>query len=718
MKSNTFGRFWSPCNHGFWAQGSEALDIDPFNANHIIALGTNSVPHKANGLYVSWDQAENWRQVQSVYIAGDNDPDHEQLNFDPSSFDDSLGYCTRAYWARSDQKNGIWGNPEVDPAIYITTDGGETWTRIPDTAPYAGGNIQCHPEEGYVYAANDRGFFKSTDMGVTWTKTFDGKCTGLDVLLTRPDWVFLSSAEGIYRSMDAGETFDLITNRNSSGLWDQQPYWICVSPADPDRMLVTLHPDNGEWWQWFKFYSHDGGQSWKQVNYDNKHAILLPGDRSGNYAWHATDPDKVVCNAKGDWAGISDNGGKTVAWSYDGASHVCHLSGQWSFNINDPDYVLMPMQDYGVCMSSDGGRSWKWIDLSGTGWGLNCYGGYMVNDTIAFCGYSTSWGGETEIAITFDGGKTSKQTGIKLGRNTCYQAPDAPHILFAGRNRSYDMGKTWNTMNNCDGVYSHNPDGEKELYGVNSQGVVRSFDRGLTWELVVRAEKIEDIAIDHIRNRLYIARETELSSFDIGGGSTTLKQLETPRDQYGNRMYNSVVVDPVKPDIVYAAGWQGAYQSTVCVIRSLDSGKTWEVLSDNPRFGQGGLDASGIDVHPHTRFLHVASMCNGNWKIGPPGIETSQNDLERPSSRFHLEQNYPNPFKISTTIAYHLTREGQVNLKVYDLTGRLVRSLVKEYQKAGPHRVRFTAQELPAGIYFYRLTAGRATQTRQMLLIR
>ncbi|MXW64981.1 MAG: T9SS type A sorting domain-containing protein [Bacteroidetes bacterium SB0662_bin_6] len=83
-----------------------------------------------------------------------------------------------------------------------------------------------------------------------------------------------------------------------------------------------------------------------------------------------------------------------------------------------------------------------------------------------------------------------------------------------------------------------------------------------------------------------------------------------------------------------------------------------------------------------------------------------------------LSQNYPNPFNPSTTVTYTLDRSDSVELSVYDLTGRVVSTLVDGIQLAGNHEVRFDAGDLPTGTYLYRLRTGTETQTRTMILVR
>ena len=85
---------------------------------------------------------------------------------------------------------------------------------------------------------------------------------------------------------------------------------------------------------------------------------------------------------------------------------------------------------------------------------------------------------------------------------------------------------------------------------------------------------------------------------------------------------------------------------------------------------------------------------------------------------FQLEQNYPNPFNPSTKISYSIPQEGDVTLKIYDVLGNEVATLVNEEKPAGVYEVEFNAGNLSSGIYLYKLTAGNFIQTRKMILIK
>jgi hypothetical protein len=83
-----------------------------------------------------------------------------------------------------------------------------------------------------------------------------------------------------------------------------------------------------------------------------------------------------------------------------------------------------------------------------------------------------------------------------------------------------------------------------------------------------------------------------------------------------------------------------------------------------------------------------------------------------------LHQNYPNPFNPETTISFILPAESHVALKVYDIMGREVMTLLNQKLTGGAHEVNFDGAGLPSGIYFYRLQSGGAALTKKMVLLK
>lgn len=117
----------------------------------------------------------------------------------------------------------------------------------------------------------------------------------------------------------------------------------------------------------------------------------------------------------------------------------------------------------------------------------------------------------------------------------------------------------------------------------------------------------------------------------------------------------------------------------------------------------------------------------------PPAACTSS-DRFRPAGTTHLSKaitveqstvqevqlhgSFPNPARTQVTIRYALPRAADVRLKVYDLLGRRVRTVVNERQSAGRKQYRLDASRLGSGTYFYRLTAGETTETRKLTVVR
>lgn len=93
-------------------------------------------------------------------------------------------------------------------------------------------------------------------------------------------------------------------------------------------------------------------------------------------------------------------------------------------------------------------------------------------------------------------------------------------------------------------------------------------------------------------------------------------------------------------------------------------------------------------------------------------------ELNTIPTKFELCQNYPNPFNPTTVLQYSLPKDGNVSLKVYNVIGQEVATLVNAHQKIGNYKVNFNAEHLASGIYFYRIQAGSFSEVKKMLLIK
>ena len=85
---------------------------------------------------------------------------------------------------------------------------------------------------------------------------------------------------------------------------------------------------------------------------------------------------------------------------------------------------------------------------------------------------------------------------------------------------------------------------------------------------------------------------------------------------------------------------------------------------------------------------------------------------------FQLEQNYPNPFNPTTVIRYQLPITSDVTIKVFNILGKEITTLVNEELSTGEHEVTFNATEFPSGIYFYQLRSGNYIETKKMIYLK
>ena len=88
------------------------------------------------------------------------------------------------------------------------------------------------------------------------------------------------------------------------------------------------------------------------------------------------------------------------------------------------------------------------------------------------------------------------------------------------------------------------------------------------------------------------------------------------------------------------------------------------------------------------------------------------------SDGYSLEQNYPNPFQNETTLKFKIPKQAKVKLNVFDLSGKEVAVLVNGKLSSGDHKVLFSAQNLPSGVYYYRLQAGEFLDTKKLIVSR
>jgi hypothetical protein len=85
---------------------------------------------------------------------------------------------------------------------------------------------------------------------------------------------------------------------------------------------------------------------------------------------------------------------------------------------------------------------------------------------------------------------------------------------------------------------------------------------------------------------------------------------------------------------------------------------------------------------------------------------------------YSLEQNYPNPFNPETVIKYSIPNSGRVVIKIFNVLGKELKTLVNEIKEAGSYEITFNAEDLSSGVYFYKLESGEYLKIRKMILLR
>jgi hypothetical protein len=159
---------------------------------------------------------------------------------------------------------------------------------------------------------------------------------------------------------------------------------------------------------------------------------------------------------------------------------------------------------------------------------------------------------------------------------------------------------------------------------------------------------------------------------------------------------------------------------------------TWTTFSETNNYGfyvqRNGVDLKFIAGHGTTLHQHTYSYTDDALP-GKYQYRLRQVDLDGTSSyseivlvdvtaptKFALGQNFPNPFNPSTQITFSVTKEGPVTLRVYDVLGREVATLVNENRKAGQYTERFDGSRLASGVYMYVLQSGDGRLTSRMIL--
>jgi hypothetical protein len=146
-------------------------------------------------------------------------------------------------------------------------------------------------------------------------------------------------------------------------------------------------------------------------------------------------------------------------------------------------------------------------------------------------------------------------------------------------------------------------------------------------------------------------------------------------------------------------------------------GTTWNQEND----GFGGAAYNVMSLEANDQYIFAGTNGSSVWRRPLSQLITVPTEVQERNLQpeaFSLKQNYPNPFNPSTSISFSIPSTSFVSLKVYDLLGREVATLVSEQMSSGNHSKQWNAAALPSGIYFYRLQTGSFTETKKLVLLK
>ena len=329
--------------------------------------------------------------------------------------------------------------------------------------------------------------------------------------------------------------------------------------------------------------------------------------------------------------------------------------------------------------------------------------------------------------------------------------------------RTVNGGSDWSVQYNSSSVILNNIDLSTPTHGVavgDGGKILMTTNGGQNWiDHSVTANNLYDVFLVDSLTGFTVGRYGNIFKTTDGGANWTQQHNNIFYNLYGVAFYDAnngiavgdsirigvsyglilrttnggttwskqVLDSPVLLDAVnftdnnnwYAVGTSIGNQSMATrgrIFKSENAGLSWFEQSIPFKSTRGIL---GISAFDNNKLLAVG---DGGMVLGTinGGGTTSVEDISNGEIpvNFNLYQNYPNPFNPSTTIQFSLPKSGDVTLKIYDILGREVATLLNEEKMAGSYQVTFNASGLSTGIYFYRIQAGSFVETKKMIFLK
>jgi photosystem II stability/assembly factor-like uncharacterized protein len=573
-------------------------------------------------------------------------------------------------------------------------------------------------------------------------------------------------SSGIYRSTDNGDTWQLLGP--STGLPDASAtnvgrIGLAISKTNPN-ISYALYNDGAVYSGFFK--TTDYGSSWINADPDMEIANGV-----SNFSWYfgqvrvnPSDPNKIYVMDVGFMR--SADGGAT--WNLSNQTHVDHHA--LAFNPSDPNYLING-DDGGIYISTNGGSTWSGPkEMPNTQFyeiGLDynnpqkLYGGTQDNNTIRTqTGNLDDWhsliGGDgfyvivdyTDPDIIYaeaqngylekstDGGLNfdNARNGINQNEPTNWSTPvvmdpNDHNVLYYGTDRVY---RTTNGANNWTVISPDLTDGipgtrlgtvttidvaatnSNVIYaGTDDSHVWVTTDYGTTWTDISGSlpyRWVTRVKVDpNNENNVYVTfsglkwhdpQSHVFKSNDMGANWTDISS------NLPDAPVNAFAIDNNDPNKLYLGCDVGAFVS-------FNGGTSWQPIAD----GLPVVSVYDIKIHLQENYLAIGTHGRSMYKVDLNQLVELK---EKPNqlSEFNLSQNYPNPFNPSTNLSYVIGNSSFVTLKVYDVLGEEVATLVNEEKSPGAYNINFNAEHLSSGVYYYTITAGSYTKSMKMVLLK